>query len=320
MALTMIGTLEEARRVLSAARALFPATGDAWWLAQYEGSTGRAYLDEGEFAQGRHYLERSQELIGGTHDRAEMAWVISSLGEASYLLGDWADARARYDVAERIVREVGPDRYLSYILMHAAELHEAVGNFQEARRYVEEGLEIAQKCNAIPALRKGQSVLAEHDLLQGRPEDAVTRFQPLLDSPEADWPRAFPPPVLAEAYLDLGDMEKAETLVQQRVQRFQAQNHRRALALWLRVQGVILGRQRRWDEAEKALRQALVFARAMPYPYAEARIRYELGRLHIERRRPEQARDQFESALSIFRDLGARPDIERAERAAHVLG
>jgi tetratricopeptide (TPR) repeat protein len=319
MALTMIGPLEEARRVLSAARALFPATGDTWWVAQYEGSTGRAYLDEGEFAKGRHYLERSQEVIAGTHDRAEMAWIISSLGEASFLLGDWADARDRYDLAERMAREVGPDRYLSYILMHAAELDGAVGNIEHARERVEEGLDLAQSCNATPALRKGQSVLAECDLRQGRPDEAVQRFQPLLNSVEADWPRAFPPPVLAEAHLDLGDMEKAESLVQQRVQRFQAQNHRRALALWLRVQGLILGRQLRWEVAEKTFFEALELAHAMSYPYAAGRIRYELGRLNIQLVRPEQARDHLERALSIFRRLDARPDVERTDHTLRSM-
>ncbi|HEY8686790.1 MAG TPA: AAA family ATPase [Chloroflexota bacterium] len=318
-ALTMIGPLGEARRVSDAARQLFPATGDKWWMAQYEGSMGRAYLDEGDFAQGRQYLERSQELIGGTHDRAEMAWVISSLGEASFLMGDWADARARYDVALHIVREVGPDRYLSYILMHAAELCEAVGSFEEAGHQVQEGLELARNCRAIPALRKGQSVLAEHDLLQGRAQDAITRFQPLLESPEVDWPRAFPPPVLAEAYLNVGDVTKAESLVQQRVHRFRTQNHRRALALWLRVQGMVLGCQQLSDAAEKAFFEALEFAQKMPYPYAEGRIRYELGRLYIQLGRPEQARDQLESALSIFRHLGARPDAERTEHTLAAL-
>jgi tetratricopeptide (TPR) repeat protein/transcriptional regulator with XRE-family HTH domain len=313
MALTMIGKLEEAHRVLDGARPLFPAAGDKWWIAQYEGSTGRAYLDEGEFVQGRHYLERSQELIAGTNDRAEMAWIISSLGEVSFLIGDWVNARDRYDLAERMAREVGPDRYLSYILMHAAELDEAVGNFEEAGYHVEEGLELAQNCNAIPALRKGQSVLAEHDLLLGRPEDVVTRFQPLLESPEVDWPRAFPPPVLAEAYLQMGAVARAESLVQQRVHRFRAQNHRRALAQWLRVQGLVLKGQYQWDAAEKVFIEALELAQAMPNPYAEGRIGYELGRLYIELGRPEPARDHLERALSIFRRLDARPDGERTE-------
>jgi tetratricopeptide (TPR) repeat protein len=319
MALTMVGPLAEARRVLEEATLLFPASGDTWWMAQAVGSTGRACLDEGEFGRGREYLERSRALIEAAQDRAEMAWIGSNLGEASYLLGNWVDARAKYEAAIRIARDVDSGRYLSYALLHLAELRAAEGSWEEAKQYIAEGLDIGQGCSAVPALRKGQRLLAEHDLTQGRAGRAVSRLQPLLESPEDDWPRAFPPPVLAEAYLDLGDIASAEELVLQRVQRFRAQNHRRALALWLRVQGMILGQQPRWDEADRAFAEAVSLAHAMSYPYAEGRILYECGLLHLQRGEPGQARERLGEALAIFQCLGARPYVERTEQELAAL-
>jgi hypothetical protein len=38
-----------------------------------------------------------------------------------------------------------------------------------------------------------------------------------------------------------------------------------------------------------------------------------------ERRKPEQARKNLEEALGIFRRLGARKDVERAEQALASL-
>jgi tetratricopeptide (TPR) repeat protein len=135
-----------------------------------------------------------------------------------------------------------------------------------------------------------------------------------------EWPRAFPPPVLAEAYLDLGDVARAEELVLQRVQRFRAQNHRRALALWLRMLGMVLGQQHRWEEAERVFTEAVSLAHAMPYPYAEGRSLYEYGLLHVRRGEPEQARARLEEALAVFRQLGARPYIERTECVLYDVG
>jgi tetratricopeptide (TPR) repeat protein/transcriptional regulator with XRE-family HTH domain len=319
MALTMVGPLPEARRVLEEATLLFPTVGETWWIANAVGNTGRAYLDEGEFGKGREYLERSRALIVPWHDRDETAWTEGNLGEAFYLAGDWANARITYDGALRMARDVGSGRHLSLVLLHLAELCAAEGNWDEAKQYIDEGLEIGERCNSIPTIRKAQRLLAEHDLAQGQAERAVSRLQPLLRSPDQDWPRAFPPPVLAEAYLAMEDVARAEALVLSRVRRFRTHNHQRALTLWLPVQGMVLNRQQRWSEVTRVFAEAVSLAHAMSYPYAEGRILYEYGLMHVERGEPEQARGWLEQALAIFRNLAARPYIERTEHALDDL-
>jgi tetratricopeptide (TPR) repeat protein len=314
MALTMVGPLFEARRVLDEATELLRVVGDTWWMANAVGNVGRAFLDEGDVSNGRECLERSRALIDPWHDRDETAWTEGNLGEACFLVGRWGDARATYEGAIRMARDVHSQRHLSLVLVHLAELSAVEGKWEEASSAIDEGLEIAATCGAVPALRKGQRLLAEHDLAVGRAEQAVNRLQPLLASAEGDWPRAFPPPVLAEAYLALGEVNRAEELVLQRVQRFWAQSHRRALSVWLRVQGMLLGQLQRWEEAEGAFTEAVSLARVMPYPYAEGRALHESGVSYLQRGERERARRRLEEALAIFRRLGARPDVERTEQ------
>jgi tetratricopeptide (TPR) repeat protein len=47
MALTMVASLPEARRVLEEATRLFPRSENTWWMANALGNLGRTYLDEG---------------------------------------------------------------------------------------------------------------------------------------------------------------------------------------------------------------------------------------------------------------------------------
>jgi tetratricopeptide (TPR) repeat protein len=318
MALTMVGVLPEARGVLKGAIPLLEE-GETWWLAQPWGSLGRAYVDEGDLQQGLHCLERSRALIEASRDPAETAWILGNLGEVAYLRGDWGAASSAYERALQMARDAGADRHLAYALLHRAELRSAEGDLAEVTRDIDEGLEAAGRCAAVPALRKGQRLLAEQDLIEGRPQSAIARLQPLLDQAAGEWPRAFPPPVLAEAYLACGDVARAEELVLQRVQRFRAQHRRCTLALWLRVQGVVLGRQQRWEEAHLAFAEAVSLAHAMPYPYAEGHIRYEEGLLHLRRDEPGPARERLEEAQALFQRLGARKDAERTGRAIAAL-
>jgi hypothetical protein len=95
---------------------------------------------------------------------------------------------------------------------------------------------------------------------------------------------------------------------------------RRLLVEALEVQALIRLRQGRLSDAEEALQEGLQVARAMPYPYAEARLLQVDGQMRAERGAPDQAREQLAAALAIFRRLGARKDIERTEQllAAHL--
>jgi tetratricopeptide (TPR) repeat protein len=319
MALTMIGALADARRVLEEALSFFDVAVDPWWVTQPWAYLGRAYLDEGAPQNGLRGLEQSRALIEGIHDQAEMVWIVGCLGELSYVRGDWSKARNAYGEAIHLARDIGSDLYLSWVLLHRAELCSAEGDREQATQDIDEALDIAIRCAAVTALRKGQRLLAERDLVEGHPRSAIDRLQPLLDRAIGEWPRAFPPPVLAEAYLHLGDVAKAEELVLQRVQRFRAQNHRRALAVWLRVHGMVLGHQCNWDEVDRVLAEATSLAHGMPYPYAEGRILYEEGVLCVQRGKPERARERLAEAVAIFRRLAARPGLERAEHALRSL-
>ncbi len=68
-----------------------------------------------------------------------------------------------------------------------------------------------------------------------------------------------------------------------------------------------------------ALDEALALARAMPYPYAEAKALYVYGLLHATRGEQRQARARLEEALALLARLGERMYAERAEQALAAL-
>jgi tetratricopeptide (TPR) repeat protein len=316
--LVIVGAPGEARRSLEEALSFFESAGDAWWVAEVTCQIGRTYLHEGDVDRATTYLQRTLELREVVADQAEVAWASCYMGDVFFMSGDWAAARRHYERSAALARVTVP-RYHSHALLHLAELSMLEGVGEQVAVAVEEGLAEARQCSDVAAIRKAESLLAERDLAIGDPEAAVARLQPLRDDLGAEAPHAFPPPVLAEAYLAAGDEVRADELVMERIERFRRQHRRRSLALWLRVEGKVRVQQGRWDEARQAYEEAASLARAIPYPYAEAAAHYESGILHTHRGEPEQAREQLEEALIIFRHLGARPYVERTERALHDL-
>ena len=79
------------------------------------------------------------------------------------------------------------------------------------------------------------------------------------------------------------------------------------------VAGTMRCASEEWQEAA-ALDESLAAARAIGYPYAEAKALYVSGLLYRERGEPTCARPYFEQALAILGRLGERLNAERIER------
>jgi Flp pilus assembly protein TadD len=182
---------------------------------------------------------------------------------------------------------------------------------------LEEGLALAEPIEDLQALELAHWLLGELEVLDGRAAEARVRLEPLQVE---EGPYIAPLlATLAWAHLELGDMDRAgET-----ARRAQEIAHERQQKLYLpevlTVQGMILARQGRWQEAEQSFGEAVSLAQGMPYPYAEGRAHSEWGAMHLQQGDREQAREQLKQALEVFQRLGAQKDIERTEQALAEL-
>jgi hypothetical protein len=194
------------------------------------------------------------------------------------------------------------------------------GEWELAAHHLERNSATMAALSAADMWFWSQHLLVELDLLRDRPAEARARLLPLFDQPDGDehdysillW-------CLALACLQLGEVEEAEQTVARSVARAREEGFRIALVDALRVQALVAIRQEAWDKAAQALEEGLDLARAMPHPYAEARLLHLSGDLHVQQGETALARERLEAALAIFQRLGARKDLERVERAIAEL-
>jgi Flp pilus assembly protein TadD len=78
--------------------------------------------------------------------------------------------------------------------------------------------------------------------------------------------------------------------------------------------GCALARQQGRVEAAEAFERAVKLSRAMPEPFNEAIARHDWACMLAEAGDVSGAREQLDGALRLFRELGARPFVERSER------
>jgi hypothetical protein len=90
-------------------------------------------------------------------------------------------------------------------------------------------------------------------------------------------------------------------VVQEGIDRARAQGNILTLVELLRARGMVVARERRWDEAERVSEEAVSVARSLRHPYAEARALYEWGLMYAGRPDPKLSGEQLEVRPRSFR-------------------
>ena len=232
--------------------------------------------------------------------------------------GDWREARDCLERAVDLARGTQLSYYSYLPSAYLGILRKAEGAWEEAIRCFSDAAALAGKAGNREGSRYAEVRLIEIAVLRGGPAEAIARLGP--EVPELTWwYEVLLLTVLAEAYADSGDAVKAEEVAAGAVSRARATRNRVDGVEALRVRAKGLSMRGRPEEASAALEEALSWACPMPYPYAEARILYEYGMLHVREGEPGGTRERLSAALDIFRRLGAKKEAGRTERALLAL-
>ena len=281
--------------------------------------------ERGEYEPGRLAAERHLAVSERAHHAGGIVAAMSRLGLNAFLSGDWAAARAYLARGVALADETGITDGFNYTRprVDLGRVLHAAGAWDEAAHYFEQVLAVSggtgERLHALIA----RALLAERDVVEGRAQAACARLLPLLDRPGQE-ERVVTQYVLPVAGLGAARSGPDRTGCHDRVRSDRAGAARAparlALAQLLRVQALMLLRQGCWDEAAQALVEGLALTRSMPYPHGEGRLLEVYSRLHLARGDTAAARACLEAALTIFRWLGARADIESAEQLLASLG
>jgi transposase/transcriptional regulator with XRE-family HTH domain len=318
--LILLGRLGEA---LQAGQEALPRTellGDWLCLTQAHRYLAEIHILYGALETGQEHVARalaSATALGGT---AQLSLALSYQAWIALLRGEWHAARAALEQALALSGQIEGWQTAPYAQLFLARLSLAEGDWAAAATAGGEATTLARGTGDLQGLRWASGVLAELEILEGRPEAARARLVPLLDRPGLrEYDVTMLLPVLGWAQLELGQPDLAAASVEQALARARPQQMRLVLVEALRVRALSALHRERWDEAAGSLEEGMALVRAMPYPYAEARLLHLDGLLRVQRGEPGAARERLEAARAIFARLGARMDLERVEQALGAL-
>jgi tetratricopeptide (TPR) repeat protein len=312
---------EEGFQVLEDAIRLLEASGDLETLSVALYNVSTFYKDRGKFDLALTSYERGLAVAERLGDLEGIARHKEQLGDIRFALGRWVQARQYCEQVATLLPEVRPSLPLIWSHLSLGLLSLAQGQAGTAAEYLQHGQVLAERSDNPGLLSWASCAVAYQDLVEGRPQAACARLEPLLDRSSllAD-ERAWVQHLLGWASLELGDLERAEALLAEASTLATAHLPRLKVVGVLHSQTRLALRQGRWQEAEHALAEALALTLAMHTPYEEAQTLYLYGLLHLQQGETQSARERLVAALAICRQLGERLYARQIERALASLG
>jgi tetratricopeptide (TPR) repeat protein len=314
-----LGRYEQALQALEAVIPLAEEMNDLDTLARALDNAARVYEAMGDLDRFRSYNERNLVLA---KQMERPLWIVHTtwcLGHSHWYAGNLGQAGQYFEEAAHIVRGMGTFQYSS-ILALVGFWRWLQGDAQSARSDLEECVVLAERLGASTLLCDAHGFLAEIDLQEGRAAAARARLEPLVDRPTLDsWGRLSLRRPLARAYLALGSVVEAQEVLANGLAWVRMINHRILIVETLPIQGMIMARQQKWDDATTLFEEALSIARSLPYPYGEARALLDFGVTHLWHGDGQEAQEQLERALVIFRRLGVLTYAEQTRQALALL-
>ncbi|MDT7543347.1 MAG: hypothetical protein QOE33_3251 [Acidobacteriota bacterium] len=273
--------------------------------------------------EGIRHLEKAIDYYERTDHKGNAALGYNNLGINLMLVGDWRRAEEVLQRALSLATEIDEEgANVPMILDSLAELQLLRGNFAESLQNLTRAVEIAgrhgNKWYSGQALR----TRARCQLASGEPARAFEDARASLELSERIGDRQAicdSRLLLADVHLRRGEADEAES----ELQRVGEQTTDSAADLAVAGEAQRLHGHAALARGDTTLgvhhfgRSVSIFS-ILGDRYRGALAHYGLGEAY-SRHHPERAAEHFSRALSTFRELGAPPYVERAERALASL-
>jgi len=297
---------ETAMRALALEESSPPATVDTrvvFKLGQW-----LRYIDD--FAGARAHLEQAEQQAQEEGDESSLANILLNRVIVSTWAGDLAGAA---ELAERMHDAFGQqgvgagagDIWRAYVDAYAGRVDSVRAAAVSADPGEPMGSALWSRCLGLAELAAGETVSADRHLAE-----ALDVFERIAFREPAVW-RVDGDAI--EAALAVGDVDRAEVLLDRFEERAARSRIPWSLAVSARCRGLALAARGELDEAAEALERALTEHERCPMPFERARTLLVQGRLQRRRKQKRQARLSLDEARALFAAAGAEGWLARVD-------
>lgn len=285
-----------------------------WSRAVFEGLSGNGAACEEE-------LKRCQEVADELQSPLRRLWTSEVAIEFLSATGAWEEAVAMGEANISLARNLRRTTLLPRLLVSTALVYLGRGETERARGYVEEAWELSGAedeedwTGNIHAVVPAHTGRAAYYRSVGEYREAIRIGERGLAIAEGVgylvWGIHRLLPVIAEAYLELRDLEGAQRTGDRLRQYSERMGHRLGLAWADACDALVAWLEGDSERAIGLIRDAAEELEAIPFVHDAARVRRQLAGRLADAGRRDEAVSELRRVHEIFDGLGARPELAK---------
>ena len=245
-ALQMLGRVEEALQVTEQAIVQTKEIDALVHLSAAWTNKAFIHVQRGEFDAAERAWRQAAEIYERLGDQMFITLFATWSSAPLFFQGKWDQVLTILEQAHARTKQEGASFASPYVRLFLGRLCLVRGEWSEAAHHLDDAVAAATRIGDLQAQRWAAGSRAELAVLEGRPAAACDLLGLFLDRPGLEeFDVTLFLPVLAWAYLDLGDVAQADHTAKAAVRRARAERLRVVLVDALRVQALVACRQGR---------------------------------------------------------------------------
>ncbi len=262
-----------------------------------------------EFDRARNILRRLRERAEQRAEDSALPWILANLSLVEFLSGDWDVAMQLAQEGHEVALQVGQEPQRLFALGVRALVRASQGQIEGARADAELALELAEERGVMIATILASSALGLLELSLEHPDAAHHVLGPLVERLEQGGVQEpgsvrFVPDEI-EALVALGELQKAEAILDRLERRARRLDRASAIAVAGRCRGMLSAARGDTQRALTSLERALADHERVPMPFERGRTLLVLGRTRRRAKVKRAAREALEEAVVTFETMGA---------------
>lgn len=278
-------------------------------------------MDSGNLEEARSQLELLLAEAMGEGDLRAAASHQLHLAELEMWAGNWLKAIEHADESLLLHEHTDQPSAPRYV---KAMSHACLGHLDESRHEAEAGLAEAERAENVVMTMQNCHVLGFIELSLGDHRAAHIHLGRATDLLRTRWNKEFGDcrfvPDEVESVIALGDLERAEALIDWMEKVGQTTRRPWTLAASARCRGLLLAAQGEPEKADRALGQAILEHERVPMPFELARTQLVKGTLERRRKQRATASATLQRALDIFESLGSALWVDNTKAEIARIG
>ena len=271
----------------------------------------------GRLAEARERLLELRSTGIARGEEADLAYFIAWLCWLETITGHLADAERYADEAASLASLTGSKAMRTWVLAQRSLVHVVRGEIELARADLDEAETLAERTNQLSALPWIASSRGLLELSLDNPDRAFAAVETLTEGSELfgvpEPGVALHVPVAVEALIALGDLSRAEALLERFERRSRKLDRTWGRATSGRCRGLLLAARGDLAGAEIAYDAALAEHERLQQPFEKARTLLAAGQLQRRLKQRRAARQKLAAAKDLFAGVEAATWLGKTE-------